>query len=91
MQGGHHPNCRSNGISIFWQHIREKYRTSPFMDSVRRNFSNFAESSDAPSRSDLGNSGRPASDHSGRGGEILVDRVRKRISPLKITAMNGWR
>ena len=27
----------------------------------------------------------------GGGGEILVDRVRQRIAPLKCTATNGWK
>jgi len=85
MQGGHHPKLGFDWyIALLW-HIREKYPHINIHGFSPPEFQHFAETFGMPLREvisefkDAGLGSIP-----GGGGEILVDRVRKKISPLKI-------
>src|SRR6266850_5894836 len=87
MQGGHHPKLGFDWyIALLW-HIREKYPHINIHGFSPPEFQHFAETFGMPLREvisefkDAGLGSIP-----GGGGEILVDRVRKRISPLKINS-----
>jgi cyclic dehypoxanthinyl futalosine synthase len=84
MQGGHHPKL---GIEYYLQllnHIREKYPQINIHAFSPPEFNHFAEVFQMPLREiiqkfkEAGLGSIP-----GGGGEILVDRIRNRISPLK--------
>ncbi len=84
MQGGHHPKL---GIDFYLEllaHMREKYPHINIHGFSPPEFNHFAEVFDMPLREVIakfkfaGLGSIP-----GGGGEILVDRVRQRISPLK--------
>ena len=90
MQGGHHPKLGFDWyIALLW-HIREKYPHINIHGFSPPEFQHFAETFGMPLREvisefkDAGLGSIP-----GGGGEILVDRVRKKISPLKINS-NQW-
>ena len=84
MQGGHHPKLPFNWYVELLQHIREKYPHINIHGFSPPEFQHFAETFQMPLREviwqfkEAGLGSIP-----GGGGEILVDRVRKRISPLK--------
>jgi cyclic dehypoxanthinyl futalosine synthase len=84
MQGGHHPKLSLEWYLDLLHHIREKYPHINVHGFSPPEFQHFAETFDMPlpeviSRfKDAGLGSIP-----GGGGEILVDRVRQRISPLK--------
>jgi cyclic dehypoxanthinyl futalosine synthase len=90
MQGGHHPNLSFQWYIDLLQHIREKYPHINIHGFSPPEFQHFAETFGMPLREvitkfrEAGLGSIP-----GGGGEILVDRVRKKISPLKIDS-NGW-
>lgn len=90
MQGGHHPKLPFQWYVDLLQHIREKYPHINIHGFSPPEFQHFAETFRMPLREviskfrDAGLGSIP-----GGGGEILVDRVRKRISPLKIDS-DGW-
>jgi cyclic dehypoxanthinyl futalosine synthase len=90
MQGGHHPKLGFNWYIDLLRHIREKYPHINIHGFSPPEFQHFAEVFEMPLREVIANF-REAGLGSipGGGGEILVDRVRKKISPLKINS-NEW-
>jgi len=90
MQGGHHPKLPFQWYVDLLQHIREKYPHINVHGFSPPEFEHFAETFKMPLREVISKF-REAGLGSipGGGGEILVDRVRKRISPLKIDS-DGW-
>ena len=85
MQGGHHPKLPFQWYVDLLQHIREKYPHINIHGFSPPEFHHFAETFKMPLREVISKF-REAGLGSipGGGGEILVDRVRKKISPLKI-------
>jgi cyclic dehypoxanthinyl futalosine synthase len=87
MQGGHHPKLPFGWYVDLLRHIREKYPQINIHAFSPPEFQHFAETFRMPLREviskfkDAGLGSIP-----GGGGEILVDRVRKKISPLKINS-----
>src|SRR6184192_724558 len=90
MQGGHHPKLAFEWYLDLLRHIREKYPHINIHGFSPPEFQHFAETFRMPLREvisefkDAGLGSIP-----GGGGEILVDRVRQKISPLKINS-EGW-
>jgi cyclic dehypoxanthinyl futalosine synthase len=87
MQGGHHPKLPFEWYIDLLQHIREKYPHINIHGFSPPEFQHFAETFRMPLRkviSEFKTAGLGSIP--GGGGEILVDRVRKRISPLKINS-----
>src|SRR3984893_10086231 len=84
MQGGHHPKLALEWYLDLLRHIREKYPHINVHGFSPPEFQHFAETFGMPLRDvialfkEAGLGSIP-----GGGGEILVDRVRERISPLK--------
>ena len=84
MQGGHHPKLGMDWYLDLLTHIREKYPHINIHGFSPPEFNHFAEVFHLPLREvisrfkDAGLGSIP-----GGGGEILVDRVRNRIAPLK--------
>src|ERR1700758_2490518 len=84
MQGGHHPKLGIEYYLELLNHIREKYPQINIHAFSPPEFNHFAEVFQMPLREiiqkfkEAGLGSIP-----GGGGEILVDRVRNRISPLK--------
>ncbi|MBV8377550.1 MAG: dehypoxanthine futalosine cyclase [Verrucomicrobia bacterium] len=84
MQGGHHPKLGIDYYLDLLHHIREKYPQINIHAFSPPEFNHFAEVFRMPLREiiqkfkEAGLGSIP-----GGGGEILVDRVRNRISPLK--------
>lgn len=84
MQGGHHPKLGINWYLALLSHIREKYPHINIHGFSPPEFNHFAEVFKMPLREVLtkfkeaGLGSIP-----GGGGEILVDRVRNQIAPLK--------
>src|SRR5438067_3741241 len=87
MQGGHHPKLPFDWYIDLLRHIREKYPHINIHGFSPPEFQHFSEVFDMPVQGvierfkDAGLGSIP-----GGGGEILVDRVRKKISPLKINS-----
>src|SRR5438309_3982417 len=85
MQGGHHPKLKLDWYLDLLRHIREKYPHINIHGFSPPEFQHFAEVFEMPLREvilkfkEAGLGSIP-----GGGGEILVDRVRQKISPLKI-------
>lgn len=84
MQGGHHPKLGFDWYVDLLRHIREKYPHINVHGFSPPEFQHFAETFAMPLR-EIIREFRAAGLGSipGGGGEILVDRVRNRISPLK--------
>jgi len=85
MQGGHHPKLAFEWYLDLLRHIREKCPHINIHGFNPPEFQHFAETFRMPLReviSKFKNAGLGSIP--GGGGEILVDRVRKKISPLKI-------
>ena len=85
MQGGHHPKLGFDWYVELLHHIREKYPHLNIHGFSPPELQHFAETFGMPLReviSELKKAGLGSIP--GGGGEILVDRVRKKISPLKI-------
>jgi cyclic dehypoxanthinyl futalosine synthase len=84
MQGGHHPKLGIEYYLDLLRHIREKYPQINIHAFSPPEFNHFSEVFDMPMREviqkfkEAGLGSIP-----GGGGEILVDRIRNRISPLK--------
>jgi cyclic dehypoxanthinyl futalosine synthase len=84
MQGGHHPKLGLEWYVDLLHHIREKYPHINIHGFSPPEFQHFSETFKMPLREviskfkEAGLGSIP-----GGGGEILVDRVRKKISPLK--------
>lgn len=90
MQGGHHPKLPFAWYIDLLHHIRKKYPHINIHGFSPPEFQHFAETFRMPLRdaiSEFKNAGLGSIP--GGGGEILVDRVRKKISPLKIDT-NQW-
>jgi cyclic dehypoxanthinyl futalosine synthase len=87
MQGGHHPKLGFDWYIDLLRHIREKYPHINVHGFSPPEFQHFTEVFGMPLREviakfkEAGLGSIP-----GGGGEILVDRVRKKISPLKINS-----
>jgi cyclic dehypoxanthinyl futalosine synthase len=87
MQGGHHPKLPFQWYVDLLQHIKTKYPHINIHGFSPPEFQHFADTFRMPLReviSQFRNAGLGSIP--GGGGEILVDRVRKRISPLKINS-----
>src|SRR5437763_11243878 len=90
MQGGHHPKLSLQWYLELLQHIRAKFPHINIHGFSPPEFQHFAETFRMPLReviSEFKNAGLGSIP--GGGGEILVDRVRQKISPLKINS-EGW-
>jgi cyclic dehypoxanthinyl futalosine synthase len=90
MQGGHHPKLGFNWYVDLLHHIGEKYPHLNIHGFSPPELQHFAETFRMPLReviSELKKAGLGSIP--GGGGEILVDRIRKKISPLKIDSA-GW-
>jgi cyclic dehypoxanthinyl futalosine synthase len=84
MQGGHHPKLNKQWYLDLLSHIRDKFPTINVHAFSPSEFVAFAEFFDEPVETiirDFRQAGLGSIP--GGGGEILVDRVRNRISPLK--------
>src|ERR1700758_371174 len=84
MQGGHHPKLPFHWYIDLLQHIRARYPHINIHGFSPPEFQHFAETFQMPLReviSEFRTAGLGSIP--GGGGEILVDRVRNRISPLK--------
>src|SRR5256885_3644248 len=87
MQGGHHPKLPFEWYLDLLQHIRKKYPQINIHGFSPPEFQHFAETFRMPLReviSEFKQAGLGSIP--GGGGEILVDRVRKKISALKINS-----
>jgi cyclic dehypoxanthinyl futalosine synthase len=87
MQGGHHPKLPFQWYLDLLQHIREKYPHITIHGFSPPEFQHFVETFRMPLReviSEFKSAGLGSIP--GGGGEILVDRVRAKISPLKINS-----
>src|SRR4051794_19615480 len=90
MQGGHHPKLPFDWYIDLLQHIHSKYPHINVHGFSPPEFQHFAETFGMPLRDvivqfkEAGLGSIP-----GGGGEILVDRVRKKIAPLKCSS-DAW-
>lgn len=90
MQGGHHPKLSFQWYLDLLHHIREKYPHINIHGFSPPEFQHFAQLFRRPLREiisqfkEAGLGSIP-----GGGGEILVDRIREKISPLKCNSA-GW-
>jgi cyclic dehypoxanthinyl futalosine synthase len=90
MQGGHHPRLGLQWYLDLLQHIREKYPHINIHGFSPPEFQHFAEVFGMPLREVIAKFRENGlGSIPGGGGEILVDRVRQKISPLKIKS-NEW-
>src|SRR5881296_2131196 len=84
MQGGHHPKLPFQWYIDLLQHIREKYPHINIHGFSPPEFQHFAETFGMPLREVISEFKKAGlGSIPGGGGEILVDRVRKKISPLR--------
>src|SRR5256714_4281993 len=87
MQGGHHPKLPFEWYIDLLHHIREKYPHINIHGFSPPEFQHFAETFGMPLREVISEFKKAGlGSIPGGGGEILVDRVRKKISPLKINS-----
>ena len=87
MQGGHHPKLPFEWYIDLLRHIREKYPHINIHGFSPPEFQHFAETFGMPLREVISEFKKAGlGSIPGGGAEILVDRVRKRISPLKINS-----
>src|SRR6184192_1427598 len=87
MQGGHHPKLPFQWYIDLLRHIREKYPHINIHGFSPPEFQHFAETFGMPLREVISEFKKAGlGSIPGGGGEILVDRVRKKISPLKINS-----
>jgi cyclic dehypoxanthinyl futalosine synthase len=85
MQGGHHPKLPFQWYVDLLQHIKTKYPHINIHGFSPPEFQHFAETFRMPLREVISEFKKAGlGSIPGGGGEILVDRVRKKISPLKI-------
>src|SRR2546427_11247604 len=85
MQGGHTPKLPFEWYIDLLRHIREKYPHINIHGFSPPEFQHFAETFGMPLREVISEFKKAGlGSIPGGGGEILVDRVRKKISPLKI-------
>ena len=87
MQGGHHPKLPFQWYVDLLQHIKSKYPHINIHGFSPPEFQHFAETFGMSLREVLSEFKKAGlGSIPGGGGEILVDRVRKKISPLKINS-----
>jgi len=87
MQGGHHPKLPFEWYIDLLRHIREKYPHINVHGFSPPEFQHFAETFRMPLREVISKFKTAGlGSIPGGGGEILVDSVRKKISPLKINS-----
>ena len=87
MQGGHHPKLPFEWYIDLLRHIREKYPHINIHGFSPPEFQHFAGSFGMPLREVISEFKKAGlGSIPGGGGEILVDQVRKKISPLKINS-----
>ena len=87
MQGGHHPKSPFQWYIDLLQHIRQKYPHINVHGFSPPEFQHFAEIFGMLLREVISEFKKAGlGSIPGGGGEILVDRVRKKISPLKINS-----
>src|SRR5438045_4820493 len=85
MQGGHHPKLPVQWYINLLQHIRKKYPHINIHGFSPPEFQHFAETFRMSLREVISEFKKAGlGSIPGGGGEILVDRVRKKISPIKI-------
>ena len=85
MQGGHHPKLQFEWYLDLLQHIREKYPQINIHGFSPPEFQHFAGVFQMPLREIISEfKAAGLGSIPGGGGEILVDRVRERISPLEV-------
>lgn len=90
MQGGHHPKLGFDWYIALLRHIREKYPHINVHGFSPPEFQHFAETFGMPLREIIREfKAAGLGSIPGGGGEILVDRVRNRISPLKCKS-DAW-
>src|SRR4030095_3375159 len=90
IQGGHHPKLTFAWYIDLLHHIRDKYPHINIHGFSPPEFQHFAETFRMPLREAISKFKKAGlGSIPGGGGEILVDRVRKKISPLKIDS-NQW-
>ncbi|MGA3285461.1 MAG: cyclic dehypoxanthinyl futalosine synthase [Verrucomicrobiota bacterium] len=84
MQGGHHPKLTKQWYLDLLSHIKTKWPQVNIHGFSPSEFVHFHEVFDEPLEKIIGDFMKAGLDSiPGGGGEILVDRVRQRISPLK--------
>jgi cyclic dehypoxanthinyl futalosine synthase len=87
MQGGHHPKLPFQWYIDLLDHIRQKYPHINIHGFSPPEFQHFAETFAMPLREVISEFKKAGlGSIPGGGGEILVDRIRKKISPLKINS-----
>src|SRR5947199_8768405 len=87
MQGGHHPKLPFDWYIDMLRHIREKYPHINIHGFSPPEFQHFADTFGMPLREVISEFKKAGlGSIPGGGGEILVDWVRKKISPLKINS-----
>ena len=87
MQGGHHPSLGIDWYLDLLAHIREKYPHINIHGFSPPEFTHFAKTFEMPLREVLTKfKAAGLGSVPGGGGEILVDRVREAIAPLKCTS-----
>src|SRR4051794_2622495 len=90
MQGGHHPKLQFDWYIDLLRHIREKYPHINIHAFSPPEFQHFADIFKMPLRQVVSEfKAAGLGSLPGGGGEILVDRVRQRISPLKCDS-DAW-
>ncbi|HEY0369597.1 MAG TPA: cyclic dehypoxanthinyl futalosine synthase [Chthoniobacterales bacterium] len=90
MQGGHHPKLQFDWYLALLQHIREKYPHINIHGFSPPEFQHFTEVFGMPLRQVIREfKAAGLGSIPGGGGEILVDRIRQRISPLKCNS-DAW-
>jgi cyclic dehypoxanthinyl futalosine synthase len=90
IQGGHHPKLTFAWYIDLLHHIRDKYPHINIHGFSPPEFQHFVETFRMPLREVISEFKKAGlGSIPGGGGEILVDRVRKKISPLKIDS-NQW-
>ncbi|HSH37639.1 MAG TPA: cyclic dehypoxanthinyl futalosine synthase [Chthoniobacterales bacterium] len=90
IQGGHHPKLEFDWYVDLLRHIRAKYPHINIHGFSPPEFQHFAEVFRMPLRQVISEfKAAGLGSIPGGGGEILVDRVRKRIAPLKCDT-NAW-
>lgn len=90
LQGGHHPGLPFDWYIAMLRHIREKYPHINIHGFSPPEFQHFAEAFEMPLREVIREfKAAGLGSIPGGGGEILVDRVRQRIAPLKCKS-DAW-
>ena len=90
MQGGHHPKLTKQWYLDLLSHVKNKFPTFNIHGFSPSEFVHFREVFNEPLEKIIGDfKAAGLGSIPGGGGEILVDRVRQRISPLKAMS-NDW-